>query len=128
MCTSANLHTFSSACSLIYREISTDPKVHSDKSTPFMYSIQYQWSDPRTCAGERVVARVLSEDDKLRRVVLKRVNLDQVGVRSDFLKSGTMARGAAETGKVRHPCHCAPNPPSHAHGTTGEVRPGGNGR
>lgn len=55
-----------------------------------------------TCAGERVVARVLSEDDKLRRVVLKRVNLDNAGVRRDFLKSGTMARGAAETGKVRN--------------------------
>ena len=82
----------------------------------------------RTWAGERVVARVLSEDDKLRRVVLKRVNLDQVGVRSDFLKSGTMARGAAETGKVRHPCHCALNPPSHPHATVGELLPGGTGR
>ena len=45
---------------------------------------------------------MLSEDDKLRRVVLKRVNLDNAGVRRDFLKSGTMARGAAETGKVNY--------------------------
>lgn len=47
------------------------------------------------------MARELSAEDKLRRVVLKRVNLDRTGVRSNFLKSGTMARGAAETGKVR---------------------------
>lgn len=31
---------------------------------------------------------------------MKRVNLDTIGVRSDFLRSGTMARGAGETGKV----------------------------
>jgi hypothetical protein len=52
------------------------------------------------CEGERTVARELSDADKRRRVVLKRVNLDGAGVRSNFLKSGTMARGAAETGKV----------------------------
>lgn len=35
------------------------------------------------------------------RVVLKRVNVDREGGgRSDFLKSGTMAKGSAETGKV----------------------------
>lgn len=32
---------------------------------------------------------------------MKRVNLDQTGVRTDFLKAGTMAKGSAETGKVR---------------------------
>ena len=46
------------------------------------------------------MARELSDADKRRRVVLKRVNLDNAGVRSNFLRSGTMARGAAETGKV----------------------------
>ena len=35
--------------------------------------------------------------------MLKRVNLDNAGVRSNFLRSGTMARGAAETGKA---CTC----------------------
>ena len=40
-------------------------------------------------------------------MVLKRVNLDTVGVRTDFLRSGTVARGAAESGKVRplFSCH-----------------------
>jgi len=46
------------------------------------------------------VQRELSDEQKQRRVVLKRVNLDNAGVRSNFLRSGTMARGAAETGKV----------------------------
>ena len=46
--------------------------------------------------------RELSDEQKQRRVVLKRVNLDNAGVRSNFLRSGTMARGAAETGKVSH--------------------------
>ncbi len=52
-------------------------------------------------AGERITSRVLSDEEKRKRVVLKRVNLDTWGVRTDFLRSGTMARGAAETGKVR---------------------------
>ena len=52
-----------------------------------------------------MVVRELSKEDKRRRVVLKRVNLDTSGVRSNFLKSGTMARGAAETGKVRDTLH-----------------------
>lgn len=45
---------------------------------------------------------MLSDEEKRKRVVLKRVNLDTWGVRTDFLRSGTMARGAAETGKVRN--------------------------
>lgn len=52
-------------------------------------------------AGERILDRTLSEQQKKSRVVLKRVNLDTWGVRTDFLRSGTMARGAAETGKVK---------------------------
>jgi hypothetical protein len=35
---------------------------------------------------------------KRNRVVVKKVNADTEGVRTDFLKRGTMARGAAETG------------------------------
>ena len=54
-------------------------------------------------AGERIMDRTLSEQQKKQRVVLKRVNLDTWGVRTDFLRSGTMARGAAETGKVGGP-------------------------
>ena len=37
-------------------------------------------------------AAELSADEKQRRVVLKRVNLDRVEVRANFLKSGTMAK------------------------------------
>lgn len=53
--------------------------------------------------------RTLSDQQKKQRVVLKRVNLDTWGVRTDFLRSGTMARGAAETGKVRQDTHCKLN-------------------
>lgn len=42
----------------------------------------------------------LTPDQKKRRVVLKRVNIDKQGVRKDFLQVGTMARGAAESGYV----------------------------
>jgi serine/threonine protein kinase len=55
----------------------------------------------RVKAGENVTQRSsLSPEQKARRVVLKRVNLDRSGVRSDFLRAGTMAKGAAETGAV----------------------------
>lgn len=42
----------------------------------------------------------LTPDEKKRRVVLKRVNIDRVGQRKDFLKRGTIAKGAAESGAV----------------------------
>ncbi|EFJ45526.1 hypothetical protein VOLCADRAFT_82302 [Volvox carteri f. nagariensis] len=42
----------------------------------------------------------LTAEQKKRRVVLKRVNMDRQGVRSDFLKTGTLAKGSAETGMV----------------------------
>ena len=42
----------------------------------------------------------LTPEQKSRRVVLKKTNLDAAGIRSNFLSSGTMARGAAETGAV----------------------------
>ncbi|GBF88698.1 hypothetical protein Rsub_01597 [Raphidocelis subcapitata] len=42
----------------------------------------------------------LSPEQKARRVVLKRVNIDRAGIRQDFLRTGTMAKGAAETGAV----------------------------
>jgi hypothetical protein len=42
----------------------------------------------------------LTAEQKQRRVVLKRVNIDPEGVRQGFLKAGTMAKGAAETGAV----------------------------
>lgn len=44
--------------------------------------------------------RDLTPEQKQRRVVLKKTNLDREGVRSNFLGAGTMARGAAETGVV----------------------------
>ena len=58
----------------------------------------------------------LTSDQKRRRVVLKRVNLDRTGVRANFLQTGTIAQGAAETGVVEaymcrkialHPRVCA---------------------
>ncbi len=43
--------------------------------------------------GQRAsVARELSREEKKRRVVLKRVNSDSLGMRSDFLRTGTMAQ------------------------------------
>ncbi|KAI8474732.1 MAG: kinase-like domain-containing protein [Monoraphidium minutum] len=43
---------------------------------------------------------LLTPEQKQRRVVLKRVNLDKEGIRQDFLRVGTIAKGAAETGAV----------------------------
>lgn len=37
-------------------------------------------------------SRELTKGEKKRRVVLKRVNADNLGMRSDFLRSGTMAQ------------------------------------
>ncbi|KAK9817239.1 hypothetical protein WJX72_011627 [[Myrmecia] bisecta] len=54
----------------------------------------------RTNNGERLTARELTAEEKKRRVVLKRVNLDGTDVRRDFLKAGTMAKGAGETGQA----------------------------
>ena len=43
--------------------------------------------------GSRVpVNRELTKEEKRRRVVLKRVNNDSLGTRSDFLQAGTMAQ------------------------------------
>ncbi|RMZ53509.1 hypothetical protein APUTEX25_003331, partial [Auxenochlorella protothecoides] len=42
----------------------------------------------------------LSLEQEKRRVVLKKANLDNSGIRTNFLKAGTMARGAGETGQV----------------------------
>jgi hypothetical protein len=52
--------------------------------------------------GESVTTRGrLSPEQKRRRVVLKRTNADRSGgVRREFLRTGTMAKGAAETGAV----------------------------
>ena len=44
--------------------------------------------------------RELTPEQKSRRVVLKKTNLDAAGIRTNFLSAGTMARGAAETGAV----------------------------
>ena len=47
--------------------------------------------------GERIMARELTPEEKKRRVVLKRVNMDGSELRPNFVRSGTMARvgGAA---------------------------------
>lgn len=49
-----------------------------------------------------VRTRELTSEQKSRRVVLKKTNLDSAGIRSNFLASGTIARGAAETGQVEN--------------------------
>ncbi|GLC37701.1 hypothetical protein PLESTB_000886900 [Pleodorina starrii] len=54
-----------------------------------------------TADDQQVTVRSkLTSEQKKRRVVLKRVNMDRQGVRSDFLKTGTLAKGSAETGMV----------------------------
>lgn len=58
--------------------------------------------------GQRIMSRTLSSEEKKRRVVLKRVNLDSTSLRSDFLNKGTVAQGAAESGAVEvRPRACA---------------------
>jgi hypothetical protein len=58
-----------------------------------------QWiADPR----EEVSRGELTRDEKNRRVVLKRVNIDRKGYRPDILKRGTIARGAIESGIVEN--------------------------
>ena len=42
----------------------------------------------------------LTADEKARRVVLKRLNVDRTAVRKNFLGGGTIAKGAAESGAV----------------------------
>eukprot|EP01025_Chloroclados_australasicus_P069956 TRINITY_DN996_c1_g2_i2.p1 TRINITY_DN996_c1_g2~~TRINITY_DN996_c1_g2_i2.p1 ORF type:complete len:502 (-),score=54.19 TRINITY_DN996_c1_g2_i2:395-1900(-) len=42
----------------------------------------------------------LGQEEKKQRVVLKRVNIDKQGVRRNFFKAGTIARGPEETGAV----------------------------
>jgi hypothetical protein len=42
----------------------------------------------------------LTKEEKKRRVVLKRVNIDRVGERPDFLRRGTIAQGASESGAI----------------------------
>jgi len=52
---------------------------------------------------ERVTSAVLSPEQKRKRVVMKKVNIDAntaSGIRKNFLRGGTMAQGAGETGKV----------------------------
>ncbi|KAL4426222.1 hypothetical protein ABPG77_009837 [Micractinium sp. CCAP 211/92] len=46
------------------------------------------------------LTRELTPEQKKRRVILKKANMDAQGIRTNFLKSGTIARGAAETGAV----------------------------
>ena len=47
----------------------------------------------RNKKGERAsMSRELTREEKKRRVVLKRVNNDSYGMRSNFLRTGTMAQ------------------------------------
>ena len=54
----------------------------------------------RADPDDKVSKGELSREEKRRRVVLKKVNFDRQGPRQDFLKRGTIAQGAAESGQV----------------------------
>ena len=43
--------------------------------------------------GERILSRELTPEEKKRRVVLKRVNMDGSELRPNFVRSGTMGAG-----------------------------------
>jgi hypothetical protein len=71
--------------------------------TPKLTITQKRTPSPRPSQpGETLSQRsALTPDQKQRRVVLKRVNIDRNGApRADFFKAGTVAKGAAETGAV----------------------------
>lgn len=51
-------------------------------------------------ADDDVSRGELTQEEKKRRAVLKRVNIDRKGTRANFLERGTIARGASESGAV----------------------------
>jgi serine/threonine protein kinase len=71
-----------------------------DKLGSGNYGQVYQGLLNKSRGEPDVLSRDLTPEQKSRRVVLKKTNLDRSGIRTNFLKSGTMARGAAETGAV----------------------------
>jgi serine/threonine protein kinase len=71
-----------------------------DKLGSGNYGQVYQGLLNKSRYSPDVLSRDLTPEQKSRRVVLKKTNLDRSGIRTNFLKSGTMARGAAETGAV----------------------------
>ena len=71
-----------------------------DKLGSGNYGQVYQGLRNKNRGEPDVLSRELTPEQKARRVVLKKTNLDRSGIRTNFLKSGTMARGAAETGAV----------------------------
>lgn len=64
------------------------------------YGQVYEGLRNRRAGEPDVLTRELTAEQKGRRVVLKKTNLDRNGIRTNFLKSGTIARGAAESGQV----------------------------
>ena len=71
-----------------------------DKLGSGNYGQVYQGLRNKSRGEPDQLSRELTPEQKARRVVLKKTNLDRSGIRTNFLKSGTMARGAAETGAV----------------------------
>ena len=71
-----------------------------DKLGSGNYGQVYQGLRNRSRGEPDQLTRELTPEQKNRRVVLKKTNLDRSGIRTNFLKAGTMARGAAETGAV----------------------------
>ena len=59
--------------------------------------------------GRRITGSQLTKEEKKRRVVLKRVNLDGSVLRSNFLKAGTMARVGVATYGNKAVCACCLN-------------------
>jgi serine/threonine protein kinase len=64
------------------------------------YGQVYEGLRNRSPGQPDLSSRELTPEQKSRRVVLKKTNLDKEGIRANFLKAGTMARGAGETGQV----------------------------
>ena len=64
------------------------------------YGQVYEGLRNRKRGDPDLISNELTSEQKNRRVVLKKTNIDREGVRANFLRSGTIARGAAETGQV----------------------------
>eukprot|EP00882_Tetradesmus_deserticola_P007090 GHRQ01007464.1.p1 GENE.GHRQ01007464.1~~GHRQ01007464.1.p1 ORF type:complete len:348 (+),score=112.45 GHRQ01007464.1:87-1130(+) len=82
------------------RKIQARDFVLRDKLGGGNFGVTYEAVRLTDSDGTLSTRKPLTPEQKQRRVVMKRVNLDRVGVRNNFLKAGTMAKGAAESGAV----------------------------
>ncbi|WIA36617.1 hypothetical protein OEZ86_007905 [Tetradesmus obliquus] len=82
------------------RKLSARDFVLRDKLGGGNFGVTYEAVRLTGSDGTLSTRKPLTPEQKQRRVVMKRVNLDRAGVRNNFLKAGTMAKGAAESGAV----------------------------